>query len=154
MHSQYALRPHTDLAQTIVAVALGQDHTLVLNSHGHVMTWGQNRFSQLGYIIEGPGGGESVHKAFSGSSTGEELFQTSPKRVLGPLKKEVVEGVAASRMSSACWTSDAVWTWGTNTGHLGYEKSSNPVQILPRKATAVTTPVLDLALTVSSLILR
>ena len=49
-------------------------------------------------------------------------------------------------MSSACWTSTAVWTWGTNAGHLGYDKSANPVQVLPRKVTAISQPVIDVAL--------
>jgi hypothetical protein len=72
--------------------------------------------------------------------------QTTPKRIVGALKKEWVRGVAAGRMSSACWTADAVWTWGTNLGHLGYEKAANPTQINPRKVTAISQPVIDVAL--------
>jgi len=32
---------------------------------------------------------------------------------------------------------------------LGYEKTANPVQILPRKVTAISQPVIDIALSVS-----
>lgn len=46
-------------------------------------------------------------------------LQVSPRRIVGPLKKEWVKGVAAGRLSSACWTEENVWTWGTNTGQLG-----------------------------------
>lgn len=92
-------------------------------------------------------------------------LQVSPRRIVGPLKKEWVRGVAAGRLSSACWTEDTVWTWGTNTGQLGgstgslpkrrradwvgYEKSANPVQILPRKVTQLSQPVIDISLSVS-----
>jgi hypothetical protein len=49
----------------------------------------------------------------------EEPIQSIPKRVVGFLRKEVVRGVAASKNASACWTTDTVFTWGTNTGQLG-----------------------------------
>ncbi len=31
---------------------------------------------------------------------------------------------------------------------LGYEKAANPVQLLPRKVTAISQPVIDIALSV------
>jgi inhibitor of Bruton tyrosine kinase len=122
VHTQYALLPQTELPHRIVSIALAQDHTLALTSNGFVMSWGQNRFSQLGYVIESPDK-ESSHKAFSSTMGGDDIVQNTPKRILGPLKKENVVGVAASRMGSACWTVDSVWTWGTNSGQLGESKS-------------------------------
>lgn len=149
VHTQYALLPQPDIQHRIVSVALAQDHTLVLTSAGVILSWGQNRFSQLGYVIESPER-ESAHKAFSSSMAADDLVQATPKRIVGPLKKELVVGVAASRMGSACWTADSVWTWGTNSGQLGYDKAANPVQVLPRKVTGITQGVRDLAMTVSS----
>lgn len=139
IHSQLALVPLPDLGQNIVSIALAQDHTLALTSAGYVLSWGHNRFSQLGFVVEAP------DKPIPGTKDDPEV-QMTPKRILGPLKKEFVRGVAAGRMSSACWTEDTVWTWGTNAGHLGYEKAANPVQVQPRKVTALTQPVLDVAL--------
>lgn len=93
---------------TIVSVALGQDHTLALTSSGEVLSWGLNRFSQLGYVVEPLTSGRL-----------EEPIQTTPKKIYGPLRKEVVKGVAASKLASACWTDEVVFTWGTNNGQLG-----------------------------------
>jgi alpha-tubulin suppressor-like RCC1 family protein len=102
-----------DFPQTITSVALGQDHTLALTSGGYILSWGHNRFSQLGYAIEQP-------EATPLNRGKEELeVQVSPKRIVGMLKKEFVKGVAAGRMASACWTEDTLFTWGTNAGHLG-----------------------------------
>lgn len=112
IHSQLALTPMPDFPHSIVFVALGQDHTLALTSGGYILSWGHNRFSQLGYPIEQPETPLTRGK--------EEIeVQVSPKRVVGMLKKEFVKGVAAGRMASACWTEDALYTWGTNAGHLG-----------------------------------
>ncbi|OCF55793.1 hypothetical protein L486_06545 [Kwoniella mangroviensis CBS 10435] len=140
-HSQLSLLPLPDLSHIIIDIALGQDHTLALASGGYVLSWGHNRFSQLGYTIEAP------EKPIPGGRDGDDLVQISPKRIVGPLKKEFVRGVAAGRMNSACWTADGVWTWGTNAGHLGYDKASNPVQVVPRKVTSITQPVLEIAFT-------
>ena len=110
VHSQLALTPMPDFPHSIVSVALGQDHTLALTSGGYILSWGHNRFSQLGYPIEQP----------ENSRGKEELeIQVSPKRIVGMLKKEHVKGVAAGRMASACWTEEGLFTWGTNAGHLG-----------------------------------
>ncbi|OCF36502.1 hypothetical protein I316_01751 [Kwoniella heveanensis BCC8398] len=139
IHSQLSLLPMPDMPHTITSIALGQDHTLALASGGYVLSWGHNRFSQLGYPIE------VTEKPLGTGRDGDDLVQISPKRIVGPLKKEWVRGVAAGRMASACWTADAVWTWGTNAGHLGYDKASNPVQVIPRRVTSITQPVIDIA---------
>lgn len=103
-----------DFPYTITSVALGQDHTLALTSSGHILSWGLNRFSVLGYVVEAA---PTLGSKFS--NLPDEPVQLQPKRIVGTLKKEIVLGVAASRMASACWTEDAVWTWGSNTGNLG-----------------------------------
>ena len=109
-HTQYSLKALPNFPQPITILALGQDHTLGLTKSGEVLSWGLNRFSQLGYVVE-----------ISTTSIGrhEEPIQTIPKRVVGLLRREVVVGVAASKNASACWTKETVFTWGTNTGQLG-----------------------------------
>lgn len=109
-HTQYSLNPMTSLNLEIAHVALGQDHTLALTRSGEVYSWGLNRFSQLGYVVEA---------LPTANGRLEEPIQSIPKRVVGLLRREVVRGVAASKNASACWTNDAVFTWGTNTGQLG-----------------------------------
>ena len=115
VHSQLSLHPLADLPHTITSISLGQDHTLALTSGGYILSWGHNRFSQLGYVIEPP---ENAPPS-RGISRDDDQIQVSPRRIVGPLKKEWVKGVAAGRMCSACWTADIVWTWGTNAGQLG-----------------------------------
>jgi len=150
---QYTFKPISQLSQTIVSVALGQDHTLVLTRVGEVLSWGLNRFSQLGYPVDPPAAGRS-----------EEPIQYTPRKVQGFLRKEVVKGVAASKYASACWTDNAVYTWGTNNGQLGefyaklrqtypdlyvgYDKAAQPVQVLPRKVSRLVMPVAFITMTV------
>jgi inhibitor of Bruton tyrosine kinase len=81
---------------------------------GEVLSWGLNRFSQLGYVIEPTSTGNGVSLGRS-----EEPIQASPRKIFGPLKKGFVVGVAACKTASACWTDDEVFTWGTNHGQLG-----------------------------------
>ncbi|KAJ7286245.1 hypothetical protein C8J57DRAFT_1446850 [Mycena rebaudengoi] len=136
-HTQYSLTPLSQLSHSIVAVALGQDHTLALTTAGEILSWGLSRFSQLGYVVE------------PSTTTGrlEEPIQASPRKIYGPLKKEIVKGIAASKQCSACWTATEVFTWGTNNGQLGYDKAAQPVQVIPRKVAKVTRPVLAISLT-------
>ncbi|KAG6821309.1 hypothetical protein H0H93_000170 [Arthromyces matolae] len=145
-HMQYSLKPFQHLTLSIVAVALGQDHTLALTKTGEVLSWGLNRFSQLGYVIENLGG-ESFGKI-------DEPVQASPRKIQGPLRKEVVKGIAASKTASVCWTNVDVYTWGTNNGQLdfeGYDKAAQPVQVIPRKATKVSQPVIDISISDSAM---
>ncbi|KAJ6490484.1 hypothetical protein DFH09DRAFT_374031 [Mycena vulgaris] len=136
-HTQFSLVPLPQLSHSILAVALGQDHTLALTSAGEVLSWGLSRFHQLGYVVE------------PSTTTGrlEEPIQAIPRKIYGPLKKEVVKGVAASKQCSACWTATEVFTWGTNNGQLGYDKAAQPVQIIPRKVSKVVRPVVAISLT-------
>lgn len=131
VHTQVDLVPIPDFPHSVVSIALGQDHSLALTSSGHVFSWGLNRFSVLGYQVDTPALGSKFQSA------PEEPIQSTPRRVVGTLKKEKVLGVAASRCSSACWTSDSVWTWGYNNGHLG--------EFLPCQTAARCTPVSDMS---------
>ena len=110
-HTQYSLVPVPQLSHAIVSVALGQDHTLALTNAGEVLSWGLNRFAQLGYVVETPSGLLSRI---------EEPIQATPRKVAAPgLKGKTVRGVAACKTASACWTATEVFSWGTNSGQLG-----------------------------------
>ena len=141
---QYNLVPLLHFHETITAVALGQDHTLALTASGDVLSWGLNRFSQLGYVVEVASSGLSKNAL----AATEEPIQAVPKRIYGALRKEVVRGVAACKTASACWTDVDLFTWGTNSGQLGYDKIAQPVQIQPRKVTHITAPLLGVAISV------
>ncbi|KAF9497896.1 hypothetical protein BDN71DRAFT_1444358 [Pleurotus eryngii] len=139
---QYSMKPLTELsAFTIVSVALGQDHTLALTNAGEVLSWGLNRFAQLGYVIDPPSGSD-----MSGFARKDEPIQVTPRKIAGSLKKAYVLGVAACKTASACWTSKEVFTWGTNNGQLGYDKAAQPVQVHPRVVTKLPYPAEDIAL--------
>ncbi|KAF5316733.1 hypothetical protein D9619_006824 [Psilocybe cf. subviscida] len=138
-HTQYSLKPFPTLQQKIVRVAVGQDHTLALTKNGEIYSWGLNRFSQLGYVVDPNPNVPAIGK-------NEESIQSVPKRVVGLLRREFVRGVAASKNASACWTKESVFTWGTNTGHLGYDKSAQPVQVSPRPVTKFSNEVVDIAM--------
>ncbi|KAI0262373.1 hypothetical protein BC834DRAFT_892147 [Gloeopeniophorella convolvens] len=129
-HAQPYLSPVTQFPSEVkvTAVALGQDHTLALTSDGTVLSWGDGRFSQLGYDLPAP------------------HIQSTPRIIGGPLRREHVRGVAACKSASACWTDSALFTWGKNSGQLGYDKIATPVQLVPRISTKVTKPVVSVAL--------
>lgn len=98
-----------------------------------------NRFAQLGYIVRNQGdavvridgrAGESgkwegrtegrAEEGGKGANSLEDMIQHTPRRVQDALRKEVVVGVAASKMASSCWTAAGdLFTWGTNSGQLG-----------------------------------
>ena len=157
-HTQYTLISIPGFTHTATDVAVGQDHTLILTKSGEVYSWGLNRFSQLGYLVETTTGGRV-----------DEPIQSTPRKIAGAIKNRVVEGVAACKTASACWTSDDVFTWGTNNGQLGvcdvcyltlgfllntlllagYDRATQPVQVVPRVVTRVTRPVLSISITVS-----
>lgn len=104
-HIQYDPITIQQLPNRVVAVAVGQDHTLALTEAWEVYSWGLNHFSQLGYVIE--------------QATGGEQIQAVPKKIYGLLRNKKVYGIAACKTASACFTWDEVYTWGTNNGQLG-----------------------------------
>ncbi|KZT68694.1 hypothetical protein DAEQUDRAFT_757422 [Daedalea quercina L-15889] len=137
-HTQYSLIPLAQFTGTVASVALGQDHTLLVTRSGEVYSWGLNRFAQLGYVVEVADGTRG---------RGEEPIQSTARKVVGPLKNKTVLGVAACKTASACWTAEEVYTWGTNNGQLGYDKSAHPVQVIPRVVTKVSQPVVAVSIT-------
>jgi alpha-tubulin suppressor-like RCC1 family protein len=111
----------------IMTVALGQNHTLAVSSDGSVHSWGTNSHGQLGYTLPKP------------AMKDEEPVCATPRQIFGPLKREVVIGVAASAIHSVAHTSTSLFTWGKNEGQLGLMDSDSrnlEVQTTPRKVAA------------------
>ncbi|KAK7526282.1 uncharacterized protein IWZ02DRAFT_215389 [Phyllosticta citriasiana] len=118
----------------VLAVALGQNHTLAVSDEGEIFSWGNNAYGQLGY---------SLPKT---AVKDEDPIQTLPRQIFGPLKKEAVTGVAASRLHSVAHTSSALYTFGKNEGQLGIVDSdarSLEFQVTPRRVAAslFTSPI-------------
>lgn len=110
----------------VVQIALGQNHTMAVTDTGELWSWGSNAYSQLGYTLPEP-------------PKGEEPVCLSPRQVFGPLKKEVVLGVAASTIHSVAHTNSSLWVWGRNVGQLALmdaDSRSLEVQQSPRKVAA------------------
>lgn len=113
--------------ERVATVALGQNHTLALSDDGKIFSWGNNGFGQLGYNLA------------KSSSIEEDPISTVPRQIFGPLKRETVLGVAASRIHSVAHTSTSLFTFGKNDGQLGIVDSdarSLEVQVIPRKVAA------------------
>lgn len=137
-----------DFTECASAIAVGPDHTCIVTSEGDLYTFGFNRFSQLGYALEHGFGLVSSTKSVGGAASttfgGASIpnadldIQISPRKVLGPLKREHILGAAAGKLHTAAFTSDSLYTWGTNTGQLGYDRSATPIQVVPRKVSLVT----------------
>ncbi|KAF8537762.1 regulator of chromosome condensation 1/beta-lactamase-inhibitor protein II [Trichophaea hybrida] len=108
-------------------VALGQDHTVVVLDGGEVWTWGSNQAGQLGY-------------ALPQKTSKEESNQCTPRQVFGLIKREPIIGCAASRIHTAVFTENALFTFGKNDGQLGILDSSDAttleIQSTPRKVSA------------------
>ncbi|PWN29222.1 hypothetical protein BDZ90DRAFT_231202 [Jaminaea rosea] len=150
---QTTLTPLPDFKERAISVAVGPDHTLIVTASGAVYSFGSNKFGVLGYTLEE---GQGMVASSGGSSTGSAAasatfgghppaasnksydIQMTPRKLVGPLKKESVVGVAASKLHSVAFTEDALFTWGSNTGQLGYDKVATPLQVLPRRVTSLT----------------
>ncbi|KAK5995064.1 BTB/POZ domain-containing 1-like protein [Cladobotryum mycophilum] len=108
-------------------VALGQNHSMAIAGNGELWTWGLNSDSQLGYVLPPP------------SRADEEPMSLIPRQVFGPLKKEIVLGVAASAIHSVAHTGSSLYCWGRNVGQLALmdaDSRSLDVQQTPRKVAA------------------
>ena len=111
----------------VVNVGLGQNHTLAISDEGEVFTWGSNLYGQLGYALPKSG------------LKDDDPVQNLPRQLFGPLKREVVVGVAASRIHSVVNTAQSLYTFGKNEGQLGLVDSdarSLEIQVVPRKVAA------------------
>ncbi|KXX75518.1 BTB/POZ domain-containing protein 1 [Madurella mycetomatis] len=111
----------------VVQVALGQNHSMAIDDAGALWTWGNNAQSQLGYALPEP-----VKKD-------EDPISTVPRQVYGPLKKEVIVGIAASSIHSVAHTGASLYCWGKNLGQLALmdaDSRSLEFQQTPRKVAA------------------
>jgi alpha-tubulin suppressor-like RCC1 family protein len=111
----------------VAAVALGQNHTLAITDDGETYSWGNNAFGQLGYSLPKPAGKD------------DDPISTYPRQIFGPLKRELICGIAASRIHSVAHTTSSLYTFGKNEGQLGIVDSdarSLEMQITPRKIAA------------------
>lgn len=126
--TQFLPKPVLGINDPVNAVALGQDHTIVVTKSGAVWTWGSNQHGQLGYSLD-----LSVQK---------ENVQKVPRKVISTLKKIDIIGVAASSIHSICFSKDELFTWGLNRGQLGYSTGEDdPIQSVPRKIASLPAPV-------------
>ena len=100
---------------TVMAIAVGQYHSLALDDQGRLWAWGTNSYGQLG----------------DGSTTGK----SNPVLVnLSPLNGSTVVAVAAGENHSLALDDQGrLWAWGYNGyGQLGNGSTtnrSNPVQV-------------------------
>lgn len=111
----------------VVTVALGQNHSLAVSSEGEIFSWGTNTWGQLGYNLPRP------------SLKDEEPFCTTPRQIFGPLKREIIIGIAASAIHSVAHTSTSLFCWGKNEGQLGLMDSDSrslEAQLIPRRVAA------------------
>ncbi|AEO64356.1 uncharacterized protein THITE_2110432 [Thermothielavioides terrestris NRRL 8126] len=111
----------------VVQVALGQNHSMAIDDTGALWTWGNNAQCQLGYTLPEP-----VKKD-------EDPISTVPRQVFGPLKKEVIIGIAASSIHSVAHTGASLYCWGKNVGQLALmdaDSRSLEFQPTPRKVAA------------------
>lgn len=145
--TQFTFAPIKDFAHQASSIVLSPDHTVIVTTAGDVYTFGLNRFQQLGYALDSPSPAPAAANSHKNSSASDEPIQSNPRRVVGALKKEVVLGAAASRTHTAVFTADSLYTWGTNRGQLGYPAAGTAVQVLPRKVTLVSQPVIQLTAT-------
>lgn len=115
------------LDKRVTHVALGLNHSMAITSGGELWTWGSNSVSQLGYALPPP------------LKPDEEPISTTPRQVFGPLKKEIIVGIAASAIHSVAHTGSALYCWGKNVGQLALmdaDSRSLEVQSVPRKVAA------------------
>ncbi|XP_014560893.1 hypothetical protein COCVIDRAFT_12345 [Bipolaris victoriae FI3] len=111
----------------VAAIALGQNHTLAITEEGEVFSWGNNAYGQLGYALPKP------------AVKDDDPISTVPRQIFGPLKREIVTGIAASRIHSVVHTATSLYTFGKNEGQLGIVDSdarSLGMQVIPRKIAA------------------
>ncbi|KAL8936476.1 MAG: hypothetical protein Q9211_004174, partial [Gyalolechia sp. 1 TL-2023] len=114
-------------SRRIIDIGLGRNHTLAVTSNGEAFSWGSNAYGQLGYTSP------------ISAAKDEEPIQLLPKQIFGPLKREIIRGVATSRTHSVVYTSSSLYTFGKNDGQLGLVDSdarSLAIQNIPRRVAA------------------
>lgn len=122
----------------VTQIALGQNHTMAVTEGGELWNWGTNANCVLGYTLPEP------------ANKGEEPFISMPRQVFGPLKKEVIVGIAASTIHSVVHTGNALYCWGKNVGQLALmdaDSRSLEVQSTPRRVAAslLSAPIVQIS---------
>ncbi|MFH1282651.1 MAG: T9SS type A sorting domain-containing protein [bacterium] len=100
--------------KTIIGVAVGYDHTLVLTRDGSVWAWGRHDNGELG--------------------DGTKDDKSIPVQVIGVEGKHIISVSAGEEFSFALADDGSVWAWGDNNfGQLGdgtKNERLNPVRVL------------------------
>lgn len=118
-------------AEKVVSVVAGNNHLVVLTTHGEIYTWGAGEQGQLGRkIIER-----------------RKIHGTHPERVvLGVRRKAVVVG-AGNYHSFAVDNQGTVWGWGLNTmGQTGtgyYDAETDSQVLRPTEVESLSKDKLD-----------
>ncbi|EEH38335.2 BTB domain and ankyrin repeat protein [Paracoccidioides lutzii Pb01] len=111
----------------VVALALGQDHSIAISEQGEVFSWGSNKNGQLGYTLP------------QTNKKNDVPIQTIPRQIFNPFKKEAIIGAAASSIHSVVFTPTSLYTFGKNEGQLGLidaDARSLESQTIPRRVGA------------------
>ncbi|OAX82124.1 hypothetical protein ACJ72_03528, partial [Emergomyces africanus] len=119
----------------VVALALGQDHSIAISEQGEVFSWGSNKYGQLGYALP------------KTDPKNDVPIQTTPRQIFNPFKKEAIIGAAASSIHSVVFTPTALYTFGKNEGQLGLidaDARSLESQTIPRRvgASLFSSPII------------
>lgn len=125
--------PVSSLITHIEKVAVSDDHTLALDSHNQLFSWGSNAMGQLGYATN--------------------LFSSNSK----PLKialnsngKDQIHGIACAKHYSLCYSKDTIHYWGLNVGQFGfqtvgevmhYKNLKGNIQIIPFAFSFLYAPI-------------
>ena len=100
---------------SVKQVAFGAQHRILLSASGQVFTWGLGHHGRLG------------------NGSWDDSYV--PHKVLGPLRRLIVEAVAAGSGHSVAMADGDVYTWGSgHCGQLGHHNLCD--QVLPKRVEA------------------
>lgn len=125
--TRFLPKPVHGISDTVVSVALGQDHTIAVTKTGAVYTWGSNQHGQLGYSLD--------------LTINKDNVQKVPRKIVSTLKRIDILGIAASSHHSVCFSDEDLYTWGLNRGQLGYSSDDGPIQSIPKKVATLLSPI-------------
>ncbi|KAI0346831.1 RCC1/BLIP-II [Trametopsis cervina] len=117
-----------DDPEKFTSIAAGNNHLVVLSTHGNIFTWGAGEQGQLGRkVLER-----------------RKIHGTTPEKiVLGTRSRKAVAIGAGNYTSFAVDESGTVWAWGLNNmGQTGTGSSESEVQ-LPTKVRGLSREELD-----------
>ncbi|RKP15275.1 hypothetical protein BJ684DRAFT_18394 [Piptocephalis cylindrospora] len=141
----------------VVDVACGRNHTVAVTADGAVWTFGSNAHGQLGRSIAGETplendiggemqrGGRRRQSDDGGSGEGRKESLSTPGKVIGALKREIMEGATASATASAVWSRFHIYVFGLDQGHFGMDETAQNGIVLHPRRMALTLPGLDRA---------